>query len=248
MGVDSAERLLNLIRALNLSGPSTVSELQKQTGCSRQAIYRLMDVLLAQGYVVRLPDQPRYRLTPAIRQLSDRVRDDDVLEVVAAPILLRLQRKVIWPTSLAIFEEGAMVIRHSTRSQSPFDFDNARVGDRLSLEATALGFAYLAFSRPAERKQALKLMRSSRSGSRGILERLRLVRKSGYALRVGGHPRNTSSIAVPVTDGGWSKAAIVVSFLTSAIDQAEARKLFVAPLQAAAAEIGRRLASRAQKA
>ena len=60
MGAYSAERLLSVIRALNMSGPSTVSELERQIGCSRQAIYRFMDVLLAHGYVVRLPDQPRY--------------------------------------------------------------------------------------------------------------------------------------------------------------------------------------------
>jgi len=247
VGAYSAERLLSIIRALNMSGPSTVSELEQQIGCSRQAIYRFMDVLLAHGYVVRLPDQPRYRLTPTIRELSDRVRDDDALEAAAAPIMVRLQRKVIWPTSLAIFEEGAMVIRHSTRSQSPFDFDNARVGDRLRLETTAVGLVYLAFSRTAERRQALKLMRLSPSRLAVMPERLRQVRKSGYAVRVGGIPRNTSSIAVAVTDQGCSKAAIVVSFLTSAIELDEAKRLFVAPLRAAAAEISRGLTSERQK-
>jgi IclR family mhp operon transcriptional activator len=244
---NSAERLLSVIRALNVSGPSTISELQQQIGFSRQAIYRFMDVLLAHGYVVRLPDQPRYRLTPTIRELSDRVRDDDALEAVAAPIMVRLQRKVIWPTSFAIFEEGAMVIRHSTRSQSPFDFDNARVGDRLRLETTAVGLVYLALSQAAERRQALKLMRLSPAHLAAMPERLRQVRKSGYAVRVGGTPRNTSSIAVAVTDQGCSKAAVVVSFLTSAIALEEAKKLFVAPLRAAAAEIRRGLTSERQE-
>jgi DNA-binding IclR family transcriptional regulator len=85
-------------------------------------------------------------------------------------------------------------------------------------------------------------MRLPPGGHEEVLKRLRQVRKSGYAIRVGGHPRNTSSIAVPVKNRGWSKAAIVVSFLTSAIDEGEARKLFVAQLQAAAAEIEHRFA------
>src|SRR6188768_1795895 len=103
MAVNTAERLLNVIRALNDHGVCTVSQLQKHAGCSRQSVYRLLDVLLAKQYVVRLPDQPRFYLGPEILKLTDKVKPDSVLEIISAPILTRLQRKLIWPTSLVVF-------------------------------------------------------------------------------------------------------------------------------------------------
>jgi IclR family mhp operon transcriptional activator len=245
MPISSAQRLLDVVRALNEYGPSTVSDIQKKTGSSRQAIYRLLSVLQANRYVARYPDQAKFHLTPAIRELSDRVRSDSFLEVIAPPVLIRLQSKVVWPTSLATFDKKEMVIRYSTRDRSPFDFDNARIGDRLPVLGSALGLAYLAFSNPTERDQILKIVRpkaATRGSDRTLASLLKQIRRSGYALRRGGRPRHTSSVAVPILNGGSARAGIVITFLSSAMGMEGAVKLFVEPLRDAAGEIARQTA------
>lgn len=240
MTVNTAERLLYVIRTLNELGPCTVTDIRRKTGCSRQSVYRLLEVLQAHRYAIRLPDQPRFRLTTAIRELSDRVKDNDILDAIAAPVLWRLQSEVIWPTSLAVFDKGGMVIRHSTRDKSPFDFDNARVGERLSVVQTALGQTYMAFGTKQALRETLKIVRPRAARiTRALTELLRKVRAQGYATRRGGHPKHTSSIAVPIISGGSLIAALAISFLSSAMTIDEAVRTLLGPLRAAAEEIGR---------
>jgi IclR family mhp operon transcriptional activator len=232
-----------LLKVLNRSGPSRVKYLQSQTGISRPAIYRLLGILQQHGYADRSPDQALFRLTPAIQELCDQVGDNDRITAAATPVLKRLQKAIVWPTSLAVFEEGAMVIRSTTRISSPLVFDRARVGERIPLLNTAVGAAYLAFSRAATRHAALNLIVHSASDG-AVPQNLERMKKSiaeaarrGYAVRRGGTVPNTTSIAVPLISERYAVGSIVVSYLSSALSVEEGSARFVSQLQSAAGEI-----------
>jgi IclR family mhp operon transcriptional activator len=138
-------RLLRVLEALNNVGNPTVLDLARATGISRPAVYRIVEHLCRSGYAQRVPGDSRVRLTSKVRALSAGYRDDDRLGEVSRPILLRLQKDLRWPSSVASADKDRMVVRETNRYSSPFVFDAGGVGMRLPILASSLGLAYVAF-------------------------------------------------------------------------------------------------------
>ena len=244
----SADRVLRLIKTLNRQGTCSVVELQESTAMSRPAIYRLLGVLARLNYVRRVPGQAKFHLTTAIHELCDRVTDNDRLVEAATPLLVELQKEIIWPSSLSIFNNGKMVIRATTKGQSPLVFDRGHIGMRLPILETAQGRAYLAFCPKQERRIVLNFLKLSDDPADQLMKTARLVtkmlhdtEKRGYGVRKGRYPENTSSIAVPVLVAGEAVASVSVSFLSSALSLEQAADSFLAKLRSVASEIGGRM-------
>ena len=70
-GVKSIRRLLVILKTLNQHNGSKVLELSRQTGISRQSIYRMLATLEEFGYVRRQETDDRYYLTHLVRELAD---------------------------------------------------------------------------------------------------------------------------------------------------------------------------------
>ncbi len=242
--VTASDRLLTILRSFNEMGSCTVLELHQVTGISRTAVYRAVETLCAHGYVRRVPDDNHYRLTSEIRQLSSGYRDEEWIVEAGAPVIERLQRRFLWPTSLSTIDKDRMVIRETTRYRSPFVFDTGAVGRRLPVLTTAMGIAFLAFCSPPSRRIVLDLLRDSADPldelARDARKTERLLRgtaRRGYAYRRGGIRTNTSSIARPVMGEDGAVGAVCITFATSAVSQHEALAQFLPALREAAAEI-----------
>jgi IclR family mhp operon transcriptional activator len=183
-----------------------------------------------------------------IQELCDCVRDEDRIAAAAGAVLTRLQRSIVWPTSLGVFDGGTMVIKLTTRSSSPLVFDRAHVGERVPVLGTAMGTAYLAFASASVRRTVIAVLSKSDDPQCRIAkqpDRLRKILRTtverGYAVRKGGTVANTASIAVPLLRNGHAAASIVISFLSSAMPVDDAVTKFLAPLQDSAREIARRI-------
>jgi IclR family mhp operon transcriptional activator len=244
-------RLLDVLRSLNEIAPCTVVDLHRATGISRQAIYRIMESLLRDGYVERIPDQSRIRLTSKVRTLSAGYRDDYWIVEVAGSILDRLQKDVKWPSSLAIPEKHRMIVRETNRYRSPFVFDRGVVGLHLPMLRSSLGTAYLAFCEQRTRQITLDLLRSSRdrcdalaNNDKATERLLRNTAQRGYGLRQGGIQPRTSSIAVPILVDGEAVGSICVTYAMSALTPANAATQFLPLLCGAAEEIATSAPSR----
>lgn len=243
------DRLLRLIRALNEHGPCTVVSLNRETLISRQAIYRLLRVLCEAGYAKSLPDTHQYQLTSLVLELTDRVRDQERITEVATPVLGALQKRVVWPTSYADFEQGQMIVRVTTRRNSPLVFDRSRTGIRLPVLESSLGLAYLAFCAPPTRSTILNILEQSSDpldrlarDPAAVKRLLRETVKRGYGSREGGSiGEATSSISVPVVTGRYAVGAVTTTFLTSALSIEDAARKFLSELQKSAAEISRHI-------
>ena len=133
------DRLLQVLRALNEIGPCSVLDLNRATGISRQAIYRVIDSLSRHGYVQRIAGDTRFRLTSEVRALSAGYRDGNWIVEAGTPVLARLQHEVRWPSSLALPDKDKMVVRETNRHRSPFVFDRGGVGLRLPMLQSSLG-------------------------------------------------------------------------------------------------------------
>lgn len=237
-------RGLAVLRALNQTDSDSVLALTASTGISRPALYRILATLEVEGYVARVRDRHSYVLTSRVRELSFGFRDQDAFTEAATPVLDRLQQEIVWPTDLAVYEEGKMVIRETTRRNSPLVFDRATVGWRLPVLHTALGIAYLSGLDAAALNGVLRRLNKSNdpldavANEKGIVERyIRKAKSESYATRPRGFFPTTDSIAVCLQGRLSAIGALGFTFVASAMSSDEAAKRYLPALKDAACEL-----------
>lgn len=239
-----AERTLRVLAALNGQNGATVSQLAAATGISRPALYRVLETLCAEGYVIRRLEQDRYDLTPLVRSLSDGFKDEDWVRSVATPVITGLQEQVVWPTDLSTFHGNAMYLRETTRRRSPMTIDRVTVGLRLPLLRSACGRAYLAWCPGREQELILQNLRASghpddaRAHDRDWVRSLiATTRRRGYGERQDELVERTGAIAIPIRQGERVTACLSITFIASALTPLQAARRHLEQLRAAAAAI-----------
>ena len=219
------DKLLQVLQSLNEIGPCTIVDLNRATGISRQAIYRIIDSLARHGYAQHIPNDSAHPTDiQSARRLSSGYRDDNWIVEAAGPVLARLQSEVRWPSSVAIPDQDKMVVCETNRYRSPFVFDRGGVGLRLPMLRSSLGIAYMAFCDRRTRRITLALLRNSADRrdaiARNQKDTERLLRNTvqrGYSFRQGGIEPRTSSIAVPIMRDGEAVGSVCVTYATSAL-------------------------------
>ena len=235
---------LAVLRTLNNHNDATVLELSRLTGLPRPTLYRLLTTLQEAGYVDRGPNGNTFRLTIAVRGLAWGYSDEAWVGEIAAPVLNDLRREVVWPSDIATYERGAMLIRETTNTSSPLAMLPGRAGHRPQVLTTSLGRAYFSFCDKPERDSILAVLAArghpERRHARDRISINRMVqatRTRGYAVREGGRAPGTTSIAVPVMNDGKILAAINIICVASAIGLDDIVKRYLAPMRRAAQQI-----------
>jgi IclR family mhp operon transcriptional activator len=242
MAIDG--RLLTVIESINDLGICTVVDLHRATGISRPAVHRIVDNLCSFGYVERVDGHSSVRLTSQILALSAGYKPEHRMAEQAMPVLQMLQKRIRWPHTFATPEADMMVIQATTRHHNPFVFDRGRTGLRLPILSTATGCVYLAHCGEEERDAILARLQSHQMRDEGFDEmlaaardRIAIAAKKGYALRSGGEPERTTTIALPVIVYSTAVGALCTSFPTSAITLEDACAKYLPDLREAAKNI-----------
>jgi len=95
--VRSLQRGLRLLQAMNRFPHASVTQLAQRAEIPRSTAYRLLETLASLGFV-RTSSGEGYRLTRAVRTLSDGFIDDGWIEP-AWQEMLRLGREIVWPVA-----------------------------------------------------------------------------------------------------------------------------------------------------
>lgn len=235
---------LAVLQELARTGEGTGLSLARALGLPRPTVHRLLDTLVAAGYVMQDKRGGPYLLTEKVTSLSDGFKDDDWLLGATRPMLEALRAQVGWPTDVAICTGGWMVIVASTHDQNPLSLDRVIRGRRVSVLTSALGRAYLAFCPKVECKALLASQQPATPLERDALKtpelfqrELEATRKRGYGLRIRGSQPKTASIAVPVIHDGWVVACINIHWIARAVSTDYAVQNYLGPLQQAAARL-----------
>ncbi len=241
-------RGLAVLRTLNEHKSLTARELSKYTGLPRPTIYRILNTLVAAGYVASNSESGVFRLTQDVRSLSDGYEGNDSLARIASPALEELDRQVVWPTNIATFDKNAMVLRETTHLSSPLSINQERVGFRAPMLGSSLGIAYLAFCDKSECEMILRIIAAGDFRDAGLASKPAVVdailaetRLLGYAIRQGGLSPKTGSIAVPVMCHGAPAATINMHYILSALTVNEVVARYLKPLQNAAERVSQAL-------
>ncbi len=243
--VESVRRAFHLLHEINRQRVSSVRHLHAATGLPKPTIVRLLDTLIALGYVVNDRRQGGYQVTSLVRSLSAGFHGDPLVVEAARPWAIAFTRKFQWPVAVAVLDRDAVAVRFSTIPDSPVSPFHASINMRLQLMSRALGRAYIAFCPPNERSLLLQMLAVSSDPEDdaardrdAALTLLAMIRQAGFAERSATvEPKSSSTIAVPLMLGRKVLATVGVTYFTSAIPKAEAIARYVPPLKEMARNI-----------
>lgn len=248
--VEPVLRAFAILEALNQGGPVMALEsVATATKLPKPTAVRLLDTLIAAGYVKRLPARGGYVLAERVNRLSGGFRHSDAVVEAARPFLSALTAQHRWPVALATLDDDAMLIRTGTLQESPFATDSNLLNRHTPILLSALGRAYLAFCPEEEREAILQLLRSSSRTAdkpardpRFIRTLIRTIRKQGYATTgpIQGDPAR--GIAVPIQSEQRVLATMTLRYLGKIFTEREAAVRFLPSLQEAARNIAAAMA------
>lgn len=249
--VRAFDRGLTVVELLKTHRSATLGELHRETGLSRATLLRLLKTLEERDWIFFASSEGAYRLSPWLERRSPLDTPYDHIGALAAPILNRLCKKILWPSDIAVRDGLSMLILESSRRTSPFVIDRNVVGHRPSLLKTATGRAYLAFCPDDEREWLLKELRKSSRRDDRVANMERWVatvidetRRQGYGVRepdseAGLKRRSTdfNAIAVPAMAHGRVVACINVVWIEHTVPVNDFAATYVPRLKAAAAKL-----------
>ncbi len=245
--VPAAAQVLEVLRYLAAQAtPVPAAAVSRDLGLPRSTTYHLLAELLAQGFVVHLPDERRYGLGVAAYEIGHGWTRQASLSRLARGPVARLVEATGCTAHLAVLHgrEVVYVIEERAPGSAPLVSD---VGVRLPAHLTATGRAVLA-ALPAPHVRALfpdaaAFVQRHGTGPASLpaLRSLLVdVRRRGWAVEQGEVTPGLRSVAAAVPDAaGHPVAAVAVTYPGTAAagrDEELARGVL-----ATAAELRRRL-------
>ncbi len=254
--VTAALRVLEVLATVNrLYGHGTVGDIHHRTGIDKATVVRMLETLIAAGYVVRSTDDSTYAVTGKTLTLSASFDRHKSIVNIIAPVLQDFRQRIGWPSDVALFDQHEMLVVESSRLAGPLSFNRAP-GFRAPVLGTSLGLAYLAFC-TAETRAAFLAAADPDDGPWNALvadparldAKLERVRARGYATM---HPqysaqeynRQIDSVGVPIMSGQTVFASVNVIYLKQAVSPEKVPESIVPELKKAAAAMGQALAAR----
>jgi IclR family mhp operon transcriptional activator len=184
--VRSIQRALAVLRVISESGPITVSDIVSACRLPQPTVVRIVETLIASGYIYREEDKATYKVTGNTLALSRGFDPHRRLVELATPLIDDLHLKIGWPSNLAVFDIDAMVIIHSNRALLGLSMPG-RIGARIPMLATGVGIVTLSSMAPDERRAVLQ--RAQASNNRwdrsprlfaSLEEKIRKVKRDGH--------------------------------------------------------------------
>lgn len=222
--VEAVVKALNILAELNRGGLETISGLHAKTGIPKPTIVRLLQTLVAVGYVNQDKKLRGYHVTSATRQLSSGFHGAPKVIDIARPFADKLTKELLWPAAICTLDFDAVVINYSTIPDSPISPFHASLGRRLSLGGRALGLAYLCFCPPSEQNILRNLMRASDNPENNQMDDktfeavVALAQADGFAERSPElEPRTSGTIAMPIKSGDRVMATFGITYFRSAL-------------------------------
>lgn len=206
----------------------TLAEISRRLEFPKSTAHRLLATLLAAGYVERL-DGDQYALGTAVLKLTQSVRVNVELRDRAAPLLRELAGACRESVYLSILDGGYCLYTFAVESSRRLRARTA-VGDSAHAHCTGVGKAMLAYLHPEKLEQITSevglpaFTPNTITDPDALRQRLREIRKQGYALDDGEHEPGIACIAAPIfnQDEEVIAACSMASTNTKAVREQEA--------------------------
>lgn len=148
----SLERGVEILRAFK-PGSTLLGngELAERTGLSPATVSRLTQTLVGAGLLEHDRSARAYRLAAPVLSLAHAMRTGSAVLHVAAPLMRALAEKMRINVGLAVADRSEMLYLESIRYNRRMSLRNVVSGQRVPIELTSLGRAWLAVAPEARR-------------------------------------------------------------------------------------------------
>ncbi len=223
-----------------------VTELSKRLKLHKNNVFRLLATLEARGYIEQNKATDNYRLGIRCLQIGQNYVSQVGLLRQARPILEQLARTSHETSLVAVLRRGVAVPLDAVESDQAVRLVS-RIGEALPLYCTAIGKVYLAFSSEDELRELLpdggiKFTDRTITDRSALLTQLKHIADKGYAVDLGEHVADASSVAAPVRDYTRNVVgSIAISAPRYRLSEERAQKEVAPLVTKAAAELSSRL-------
>lgn len=222
--VESVRRAFDILRVLNRLRIGSVTEIHAATKLPKPTVVRMLETMIAYGYVARDNMYGGYRVTCRARELYAGYDGISMVIEASRALAIDLTRKTKWPVGIGVLDGDAISIQFWTGAISPVAHTSTVLGLRPNLRTTAMGRAYMAFCPEEERERLIAGMRSaerdplSEAEEEQYRDLLARIRANGHAVRdQRTDPKETITMAMPISKGEKIVAVISISFYRSAV-------------------------------
>ena len=242
----SLKRGLKVLALLNQIENVSITELARYLKLPRTTAERILLTLLAEGYVHRVPDDKRYRLSSRVCTLSGGFSEDCRVIQTATPLLFRLTEQIGWPLAIATPSGDMMTLRITSDPATSLWLSRRRVGAQVPLLSSSSGLVAYVFSSEIERQAMREVLahsgdpenRERAANAEQLKMLLQPVIENGFAFQP--PPRNhpEQSIAFPIYSGGRYVASLLMIYMTQAMTSFTVIEKYAPHLQQLADRIG----------
>ena len=243
----SLERGVDILRAFR-PGSEVLGngELAERTGLSRATVSRLTQTLVGTGLLEHDARLRAYRLGAPVLSLAHAMRTGSSVLQAAAPLMRAVAEKERINVGLAVADRDEMVYLESVRYNRKVSLRNVVAGQRVPMELTSLGRAWLAVAPEAQRAALMQLFAQRRAGRWPVLEAelldaIERVQAVGYCtaswqaevvavatpLVLPNHPVHVLNMSVTSTDAAAPVAKVLSVHLRGLAQRIEARMVSI---------------------
>lgn len=220
-------------------------ELAERTGLSRATVSRLTGTLVSAGMLERDSQQRAYRLAAPVLSLAFAMKSGSPLLQVAAPMMREASDNLKLNVGLAVADGDEMVYLESIRYNRKVALRNVVAGQRVPVELTSLGHAWLAVAPEYVRKKLLADFKARRLKAWPVIAAeiqaaIRSVAAVGYC--VASWQPEVVAVSTPLQVGGRSACILNMSMATDQ-DMGVAAREIAPPLLALKTSLETKLAA-----
>jgi IclR family pca regulon transcriptional regulator len=245
--VNSLAKGLRVLEAFTAERPElTLSEVASLAKLDPGTAFRMLNTLVMAGYVSRIPDSKRFRLTLKVTDLGLHAIGRADLRELARPILRSLVGEVNEAASLGVLDGADILYIERVRAGLTRIGVDIRIGTTIPAFWSTIGEAMLAYLPANELSRVLALKPRPGGFPHKPMKRdeielsLQNVRENGYALRDSYFGSGLRVLAVPVLDvDNYPLAAISVAVPQMQMTPKEFRANALDAVRRAARDIAR---------
>jgi IclR family pca regulon transcriptional regulator len=245
--VNSLSKGLRVLEAFTFErSEMTLSEVGRAADIDPGTAFRMLNTLVMLGYVARVPEGKRFRLTMKVVNLGLHAIGRADLRELARPILRSLVDEVSEAASLGVLDGADILYVERVRAGLTRLGVDIRIGTHIPAISGVIGHAVLAYLPEPERDRVLATqprrgeLAASPMSRTQLLHSLATVRRQGYALQDSMFGNGLRILAAPVLDvDGYPVAAVSVAAPAIRLSLDDFRARALDPVRGAAADIAR---------
>lgn len=210
--VRSVERALDILLCFTDKKELSLTEISARVGLNKSTVFRLLASIERKGFLVRNPDNDKYRLGFRLWELSAHLSRVDDPAIMLLPEMERLRDLLDETVSLYV-RDGKERVRIQAVESKQTIRRVAPIGSRLPLSVGASSKILVAYADPDTQKMILNDPEWPVSIDKEFyMLQLLHIQQTGYATSVEEREVGTSAIAAPIKNrSGKLVAALAVS-------------------------------------